>query len=125
VHVGQNELSVHEVRRIVGPDCLIGVSTHSIEQARQAVLDGANYIGVGPIFKSGTKSFNEFAGTDFVREVAAEIQLPWFPIGGINQTNLDEVIAAGALRIAISGAVCRSDNPRQASKELVVRLSNN
>ena len=57
VHVGQEELSVKDARTVVGPEMLIGVSTHSIEQARQAVLDGANYIGVGPTFLSGTKQF--------------------------------------------------------------------
>lgn len=124
IHVGQEELRVHDVRRIVGPDCLIGVSTHSIEQARDAVLDGANYIGVGPVFKSGTKNFDEFAGLDFVREVAAEIQLPWFPIGGIDVSNLDSVIEAGGSRVAVSGAVCRSQNPRHSAQQLVARLSN-
>jgi thiamine-phosphate pyrophosphorylase len=125
VHVGQEELRVHDVRRIVGPDCLIGVSTHSMEQARHAVLDGASYIGVGPVFRSGTKSFDQFAGLDFVREVAAEIQLPWFPIGGIDQSNAEELIEAGAARVAVSGAVCRSDNPGQVAEQLVARLSNN
>jgi len=124
IHVGQEELRVHDVRRIVGPDCLIGVSTHSIEQARDAVLDGASYIGVGPVFKSGTKKFDEFAGLDFVREVAAEIQLPWFPIGGIDASNLDAVTEAGGSRVAVSGAVCRSQNPQRAAEQLVARLSN-
>jgi thiamine-phosphate pyrophosphorylase len=124
VHVGQDELRVHDVRRIVGPDCLIGVSTHSIEQARDAVLDGASYIGVGPVFNSGTKTFDQLAGLDFVRKVAAEIQLPWFPIGGIDVSNLDAVIEAGGSRVAISGALCRSQNPRHAAGQLVARLSN-
>ena len=67
VHVGQEELTVKDARKIVGPKMLVGVSTHSIEQARQAVIDGANYIGVGPTFPSATKSFDAFAGLDFVR----------------------------------------------------------
>src|SRR4029077_11335298 len=80
-HDRQEELTVKEARRIVGPDRLVGVSTHTIEQARQAVLDGADYLGVGPVFPSGTKSFDQLAGLDFVRQVAAEIKLPWFAIG--------------------------------------------
>ena len=67
VHLGQEDLSVKDARAIVGPDALIGVSTHTIEQARQAVLDGANYIGVGPTFPSGTKQFEKFPGLDFLR----------------------------------------------------------
>ena len=67
VHVGQEELSVKDARSIVGPEMLVGVSTHSIEQARQAVLDGANYIGVGPTFPSGTKQFEQFPGVELLR----------------------------------------------------------
>lgn len=123
VHVGQDELPVHEARRIVGPRRLVGVSTHTIEQARQAVIDGADYIGVGPVFASKTKDFTQFAGVDFVREVAAEIKLPWFAIGGINAANIDEVIAAGATRVAVSGAICRAERPGDVAAELQQRLA--
>ena len=123
VHVGQEELSVQDARRIVGPNRLIGVSTHSIEQARQAVLDGADYLGVGPTFPSGTKSFEEFPGLKFVSQVAAEIQLPWFAIGGIGNENISDVVRAGAIRVAVSGAVCRSASPREAARELIQSIA--
>lgn len=119
VHVGQDELTVREARRIVGSSRLVGVSTHTIEQARQAVLDGADYIGVGPVFTSGTKSFEQLAGLDFVRQVAAEIQLPWFAIGGISSANLTAVKSAGATRVAVSGAICNSPIPGRAAEELI------
>ena len=114
VHVGQDELSVAEARRIVGEDRLVGVSTHSIEQARQAVLDGASYIGVGPCFPSQTKSFSEFAGVEFVKQVAAEISLPWFAIGGISESTIRQAISAGASRVAVSACVCQAENPGNA-----------
>ncbi|MDX1964273.1 MAG: thiamine phosphate synthase [Pirellulales bacterium] len=101
VHVGQEELTVSAVRRIVGPQMLVGVSTHTIAQARQAVLDGADYIGVGPTFPSRTKPFESFAGLDFCREVAAELALPAFAIGGINADNLAELLATGIKRVAV------------------------
>ena len=82
VHVGQEDLTVKDARAIVGTRMLIGVSTHNIEQARAAVLDGANYLGAGPTFASQTKSFDDFAGLDYLREVASEIRLPTFAIGG-------------------------------------------
>jgi thiamine-phosphate pyrophosphorylase len=113
VHVGQEELTVREVRRIVGPKRLIGVSTHSIEQARLAVEEGADYLGVGPVFPSQTKPFSELAGLDFVRQAAQEIRLPWYAIGGISPENVAEVLAAGATRIAVSDAVCSSDSPSE------------
>jgi thiamine-phosphate pyrophosphorylase len=103
---------------------LIGVSTHSIDQARQAVLDGANYIGVGPTFPSGTKSFEQFPGLNLLRAVAAEIRLPAFAIGGINRANLDQVLATGMTRVAVSGAVAAADNPTEAARELMSKMTN-
>src|SRR5438045_3761732 len=78
VHLGQGDLPVKEARRVLGPDLLIGVSTHDLDQVRQAILDGASYIGVGPTFPSGTKAFPSLAGLEFVRQVAAQTSLPAF-----------------------------------------------
>jgi len=119
VHIGQEDLPVRDVRKIVGPDRLIGVSTHSIEQARQAVLDGAGYLGAGPVFQSQTKSFEKFAGLDFVQEISAEIALPTFAIGGITAGNLADVVQAGGARVAVSGAICGSQEPGAAAAALV------
>ncbi len=118
VHVGQEELPVREARRIVGPARLVGVSTHTIEQARQAVLDGADYLGVGPVFPSGTKRFDSFAGLEFVRQAAAEITLPWFALGGITPDNVANVRTAGATRLAVSGAICGAERPAEAAAAL-------
>ena len=123
VHVGQEELTVRDARRIVGPGKLVGVSTHSPEQARQAVLDGADYIGVGPVFPSTTKSFQEFAGLDLVRQVTSEITLPAFAIGGITPDNVAEVVAAGAKRVAVSASICSAEQPQLAAEELCAALT--
>jgi thiamine-phosphate pyrophosphorylase len=123
VHVGQEELPVREARRVVGPDRLVGVSTHTIEQARQAVLDGADYIGVGPVCSSRTKAFGRLAGLDFVRQVAAEITLPAYAIGGIGLDNLEDVLAAGARRVAVSSAICGAPDPGKAARELRTKLA--
>jgi thiamine-phosphate pyrophosphorylase len=122
VHLGQEDMPVQDARRILGPGALIGVSTHSLDQARQAVLDGASYIGVGPAFPSGTKSFSEFPGERLIREVAEETSLPAFVIGGINLKTIDRAVAAGAQRVAVSQAICQADEPRLATLELVRRL---
>jgi thiamine-phosphate pyrophosphorylase len=118
VHLGQEDLSVNDARAILGPRKLVGVSTHSIEQARSATLAGASYIGVGPTFPSKTKEFGEFPGLTLLRAVAAEIRLPAFAIGGINQENITEVLAAGASRIAVSSAVTSAANPADAARKL-------
>jgi thiamine-phosphate pyrophosphorylase len=123
VHVGQDELSVKDARAIVGPDRLVGVSTHSIEQARAAVLAGANYIGVGPTFPSQTKDFASFTGLSLLRAVAAEIRLPAFAIGGIGLANLDDVLATGMSRVAIGAAITRASDPQRVARALLERLA--
>ncbi len=122
VHVGQDDLSVKAARQIVGQDALVGVSTHSIDQARQAVLDGANYIGVGPTFPSRTKPFDQFPGLDLLRAVAAEIRLPAFAIGGIGPENVAEVLATGISRIAVSGAIVDAADPAAVARATANRL---
>ncbi|WP_425616198.1 thiamine phosphate synthase [Anatilimnocola sp. NA78] len=123
VHVGQDELPVSEVRQLVGTAMQIGVSTHSIEQARAAVLAGADYLGCGPTFPSGTKQFEAFPGIAFLQQVAAEISLPAFAIGGITAENLPEVIASGITRIAVSGAITTSNDPAAAVQRLLAQLT--
>jgi len=101
VHVGQDEISVHDARSILGPNRLVGVSTHSLPQARQAVLGGANYLGCGPTFPSLTKQFESFPGLAFLEQVRLEINLPAFAIGGISLANLPQVLGTGFQRVAI------------------------
>ena len=122
VHLGQDDLPVREARRILGPNALIGVSTHTLEQARQAVLEGADYIGVGPTFPSRTKPFDQFPGLAFIQEVTAETGLPAFALGGIGPENVGQVVAAGARRIAVSAAVAGSDDPERVARLLRTAL---
>jgi thiamine-phosphate pyrophosphorylase len=122
VHLGQEELSVKDARTILGPQPLIGVSTHSIEQARQAVLDGANYIGVGPTFPSTTKEFANFPGLDLLRQVASEIRLPAFAIGGITLENLPEVVATGIGRVAVSSVITTANAPEDMVKYILGKV---
>lgn len=119
VHLGQDDLSPIAARKIIGPDRLIGVSTHSIEQARRAVIDGANYLGAGPTFPSQTKSFDEFPGLEYLQQVATEIALPTFAIGGINTENAGQVIETGVERIAVCGAVTQSKDREAAIRKLL------
>jgi thiamine-phosphate pyrophosphorylase len=117
VHLGQDDLPIKEARRVIGPDALIGVSTHNLDQVRQAVRDGAGYIGVGPTFPSNTKAFAELAGLDFVRQAAAETTLPAFVLGGISLANLPQAIAAGARRVAVSQALCQAEDPQAVARQ--------
>jgi thiamine-phosphate pyrophosphorylase len=118
VHLGQDELPVKEARRILGPEALIGVSTHNLDQLHQAVCDGASYVGVGPTFPSETKAFDELAGLTFVRQVAVETSLPAFVIGGVTLANLPRVLEASGRRVAVSAALCRSETPQALAKAM-------
>jgi thiamine-phosphate pyrophosphorylase len=118
VHLGQTDLAVKEVRQLVGANCLVGVSTHNIEQARQAVLDGANYLGVGPVFPSRTKSFQQFPGLPFLQQVACEVRLPAFAIGGINLENAGSVLESGIDRLAVAAAVTEAADMAAAVRDL-------
>jgi len=122
VHVGQREVTVKDARRLLGTDALIGVSTHCLEQARQAVLDGADYLGCGPTFPSMTKQFHEFSGLEFLREVHREIRLPAFAIGGIDRHNVDQVRATGFSRIAVGHGIVSAGDPRGESRRLRAAL---
>lgn len=111
VHLGQDDMSIEQARMIAGPNTLIGISTHNLEQARQAALSGANYIGAGPTFPSSTKSFEDFPGLAFLQQVSAETTLPCFAIGGIDLSNLSKVIQAGVDRVAVSAAIPDDSHP--------------
>ena len=112
VHLGQDDLPVAAARRILGPDKLIGASTHTVEQIHAAVLAGADYLGVGPVFPSATKSFEALAGLEFVRAASEATALPRFALGGITPLNVHEITAAGLRRVAVSAAVTTADEPR-------------
>ena len=101
VHLGQNDLLIAEARKIVGPECAVGKSTHSIDQAIRAFYEGADYIGFGPIFATPTKPDYPPIGLDDIARVHDSVHIPIFCIGGIKLDNLAKVIEAGARRVVI------------------------
>jgi thiamine-phosphate pyrophosphorylase len=123
VHVGQGDLPAKQVRKLLGRQMIVGVSTHELAHAQQAVLDGADYIGVGPFFKSPTKPREFLAGPEYARQVAAQIPIPAVAIAGICEANVDEVLATGIARIAVTSAITGSDDPREFTRRLKARLA--
>ena len=124
VHLGQEDLSVLDARKILGPGKLVGVSTHAPDQACMATAHGADYIGVGPIYATPTKPEGKAVSVEYIRQLASmRTSLPFFAIGGIDLTNLDEVLGAGCRRIAVVRAICDADNPRLAAAELKKRMT--
>jgi len=131
VHVGQSDLSVRDIRRLAGLDLLVGVSTTTIEQARQAMRDGADYCGIGPVFPTTTKDApggradGSVAGTTLVRAYTAHAPIlpPHLAIGGISPENVAEVAAAGARGLAVSAAACGARDVAGVCRGLIAALA--
>ena len=122
VHLGTTDLTPSEARRIVGADRLIGASSHNARDREAATLAGADYLGAGPVFPSKTKAFQDFASLNYIRSFADWQGPPWFAIGGINLETIDQVREAGAVRIAISHAICQSEDPQGMARALRLAL---
>lgn len=124
VHVGQDAGPLAAVRAIVGEDMLIGRSTHSPEQALAAVAEGADYIGFGPLFPTGTKPGRPSIGLQDIAAVQEKLgDFPMFCIGGINGTTLPSVLQAGARRVVIVSWLLQQPDPAAASRDIISRLA--
>ena len=123
VHLGQDDLPVAAARRVLGPDTLIGVSTHDVTQAVAAERDGADYIGVGPVFATTSKE-NALAarGIDLVRAVRAAVRCPIVAIGGIGPDTAADVRRAGANSVAMIGALVRASDVASAVRDVLERI---
>ncbi len=124
VHLGQDDLPVMAARSILGKDKIIGLSTHSLEQAAEAQNSGADYIGVGPVFSTPTKPGYKAVGLELIKKVKNISRVPFVVIGGIDESNIDDVIAAGGSRVAVVRAVCAAEDIREAAKRLKDKLDN-
>jgi thiamine-phosphate pyrophosphorylase len=116
VHVGQDDTPVAEARALVGSERIVGLSTHSPAQIDAA--SGVDYIGVGPVHATPTKPGRPAVGLDLVRYAAAHARVPWFAIGGIDETNVAAVRAAGATRIAVVRAIAQATDRAAAAEAL-------
>jgi thiamine-phosphate pyrophosphorylase len=123
VHLGEHDLPVLAARRVVGSSRIVGRTAHTIEEARAAVHDAADYLGVGPCFPSDTKSFDTFAPREFLAAVSRNVALPAFAIGGILPERIAELRAIGLTRVAVASAVTRSSDPVAAVRAILAALA--
>lgn len=125
IHVGQDDLGASDVRRIVTRTTLVGRSSHSIEEAMSELADqDVNYFAVGPCWPTPTKPGRPAPGLSLVKQVAELAPTkPWFAIGGIDENNLDQVLAAGAKRIVVVRAITEAADPERAAATLRARLN--
>jgi thiamine-phosphate pyrophosphorylase len=122
VHVGQEDMDPAEARRIVGPDAIVGLSTHSREQIEAAGSAPVDYISVGPIWETPTKAGRAATGLELIRTAAEIAPRPWFAIGGIDSANVGDVTAAGAERVCVVRAIRDAEDPRSAARELAAAV---
>jgi thiamine-phosphate pyrophosphorylase len=123
VHVGQHDARVEQARRLLGPERIIGLSTHSPAQIDAALVAGVDYIGVGPVHATPTKPGRPAVGTELVTYAAAHATIPFFAIGGIDPANVGDVVAAGAERVAVVRAIVLADDPARAAGQLRAALA--
>jgi thiamine-phosphate pyrophosphorylase len=118
VHVGQEDMPVAEVRELVGPEMLIGLSTHAPEEINAVDPTLVDYIGVGPIHETPTKLGRPAVGLELIRYAAAHAPVPFFAIGGLDASNLGETLEAGAERVCVLRAIAAAEDPEQAARTL-------
>jgi thiamine-phosphate pyrophosphorylase len=123
VHLGQDDIPLEAARRIA-PELLIGISTHSLEEALAASEGGADYVNVGPIFPTNTKTgLSRTLGPEAVTDIGERIELPYTVMGGIKKENLHEVLSRGARRVAVVTAVTQASDIAQTTRSFVEQIS--
>jgi len=123
VHLGQDDISYEQARKVLGKTKIIGRSTHSRAQAVKAAKEGNDYIGVGPVFSTPTKPTYTPVGLKLVNQVSKSVTIPFVAIGGIDQTNVEQVIEAGARGVAVVRAVFAKKDVKKASENLVKKIN--
>ena len=124
VHLGQEDLPIAEARRVVGTHAIIGISTHSREQAMAAERAGADYIGLGPVFPTTTKDAGVIQGVEAVRAVRKAVSLPIVAIGGIGHGNCRDVLSAGADAVAVISAILSASDLAKAARDMMDLIHN-
>lgn len=123
VHLGQQDLPISVARQVLGGNRLIGRSTTNPQEMERAIAEGADYIGVGPVYETPTKPNKAAAGLEYVRYAHEHCPIPWFAIGGINPNNVNEVMSAGADRVAIVRAIMEAEQPTLVTQYFLSQLA--
>jgi thiamine-phosphate pyrophosphorylase len=118
IHVGQDDIPAAEVRELVGPEMLIGLSTHSPEQIDAVDESVVDYIGVGPIHETPTKPGRPAVGVELIRYARTHVAVPFFAIGGLHAGNLGQALDAGANRVCVLRAIADAEDPKRAARTL-------
>jgi thiamine-phosphate pyrophosphorylase len=124
VHLGQDDLPPRIARKILGQSKIIGISAENIDQAKEAEKHGADYVGIGPIFDTLTKKIEKPVGLEIIKQAQKYLKIPFFPIGGINLENIDQIFHAGSKRVAVGSAVISANDVKTATRNLLQKIQN-
>ena len=119
VHVGQSDMPCDVTRKLIGPDKILGISAATVDEAKKAESDGADYIGSGAVFPTATKDDAESVTKEELKNIVESINIPVVAIGGINLENAHELIDTGIAGLSVVSAIMSSDNPKKSSEELL------
>lgn len=122
VHLGQQDIPMDLARKILGPQKLVGRSTTNADEMHRAIAEKADYIGVGPVFATPTKAGKTPIGLDYINYVSQHAPMPWYAIGGVDEHNLADVLAAGAERAAVVRAVMQASDPTKMTQKLLQKF---
>lgn len=123
VHLGQQDLPLPLARQLLGAQRIIGRSTKNPDELHKAIQEGADYIGVGPVYETPTKAGRAAAGLEYVQYAVNHAKIPWFAIGGIDATNIQDVLAVGAERVAVVRAIMQAEQPTRKTQDLLKQIA--
>ena len=122
VHVGQSDMPVHLARKLMGDDKILGATTKTVQQAKEAFKQGADYLGVGAIYPTTTKVKTVLTSTDTLKSICESVPIPANAIGGLNKDNIDVLKGIPIAGICVVSAIMKADNPKQVTAELKERV---
>ncbi len=123
VHLGQQDLPIALARQLLGPNRIVGRSTTNPQEMAKALAEGADYIGVGPVYATPTKAGKAAAGLEYIEYAVQNASIPWFAVGGIDASNIEKVRESGAKRVAVVRAIMQAENPTVIVQELLEKLN--
>ncbi|AKG24443.1 thiamine phosphate synthase [Calothrix sp. 336/3] len=123
VHLGQQDMPIATARQLLGIHRLIGRSTTNSDELQRAIAEGADYVGVGPVYETPTKAGKAPAGLEYVRYAAKNCPIPWFAIGGVDPTNVNDVVDAGASRVAVVRSLMQAEQPTLVAQYFLSQLN--
>ena len=124
VHLGQNDLDLISARKILGFSKIIGISANNEQDIKQAIQNGCDYLGIGPVFKTNTKKNKKPLGIDLIKKLTKDIKIPWYAIGGIKNENIPKLKSNNIKKVAIVSEIMNHENPKNKAMIILKSLNN-